>query len=78
MPQNPPKESNNPIVIMQASKQPYLSIGVRFGGVTVNGVKYIYLPPHDAYLDMKYVKMHNKFLKENKTWEDFIEHIKSI
>lgn len=66
-----------PILILHASKQPYLSVGVFTGGVKFKGIEYLYLPPHDAFLQKKYVKEYRNHMK-NGTFESFIEYIKSI
>ena len=66
-----------PVLILHASIQPYLSIGVRFGGIKAFGSEYVYLPEHDAFLRKNEVKRYKKHIKERKSWESFIEMIKS-
>lgn len=66
------------ILILQASKQPYLAIGIRYGGIKLNGHEYHYLPLKDAYIRQDYQKVLKKQMKEGKSWEDFIEFVKSI
>jgi hypothetical protein len=62
-----------PIIILNASKQAYISIGIKFGGIKLNGVVYIYNPMKDAFIHSKYTK----FMR-GRTWEEFIDYIKSI
>lgn len=67
------KDKNAPIVILNASQLPYLSLGVKFGGVIAYGAKYTYIPETDAYVQSKYTSE----LKKRK-WDNFIEYIKTI
>jgi len=67
-----------PILILQGSKQPYLSIGVHTGGINFQGKAYYYMPQQDAFLQADYMKEYNKQRKQGKTWEQFIEYVKSI
>lgn len=67
------KDKNAPIVILNASQLPYLSIGVKFGGINAYGVPYVYVQETDAYVQSKYMKE----LKKRK-WDNFIEYIKTI
>lgn len=67
---------DNAIIIESASTQPYLSIGVRFGGITIQNKVYIYLKEYDAYLRNDFVSKWNKFKKERKSWKEFIEYVK--
>lgn len=66
-----------PILILSASKQPYLSVGIYSGGIKFNGTEYIYIPTYDAYLEKKYLKEYNKHMKTG-TFESFIEYVKQI
>jgi hypothetical protein len=59
------------IVILNASKQPYISIGTHFGGVIIQGVEYIYQPAKDAYIRKDWVKK-----TKGRTWEQFLELVK--
>lgn len=67
------KDKNAPIVILNASKLPYLSIGVKFGGINAYGVPYVYIKETDAYVQSKYIKE-----LKNLKWNNFIEYIKTI
>ena len=67
------KDKNAPIVILKASELPFLSIGVKFGGITAYGVKYTYIPETDAYVQSIYMKE-----LKNRKWDNFIEYIKTI
>lgn len=69
---------NAPILILQGSKQPYLSIGRHFGGVKSWGYEYLYMPPQDAFLRKDYVKKYNKHKKAGHSWEKFVEYVKSV
>ena len=64
-----------PILILHGSRQPYLSIGCRFGGVKAFNYEYIYFPIHDAFLRKDYLKQFKKHNKEKKSWEAFIEFL---
>jgi hypothetical protein len=59
------------ILILNASQQPYISIGVRFGGIKMNGHEYVYHPVKDAFIRKDFAK-HTR----GKTWEQFVEFIK--
>lgn len=62
-----------PIIILDASTQPYLSIGVRFGGIIFQGKDYVYIPETDAYVRKDYIKK----LKAMK-WPKFVEYVKTV
>ena len=64
--------NNSPIVIQNASQQPYLSIGVKLGGVIAFGHEYIYNSKHDAFIRKDHIKKYKKC----KSWEEFIESVK--
>ena len=42
------KNKNAPIVVLEASKQPFLSIGTIYGAISFNGQKYTYIKAEDA------------------------------
>lgn len=67
------KPSTAPIIIMEASRQPYLSIGVRYGGVKAFGADYFYHPIKDAYIRKDWM---NKM--RGKSWEQFLEEVKAV
>lgn len=60
MAQKTDKMSKAPILILNGSRQPYLSIGRHFGGVKAWGHEYLYMPLQDAFLRKDYVKEYNK------------------
>jgi hypothetical protein len=60
-------------VILNASQQPYISIGVRFGGIKINGTEYIYHEAKDAFIDKKVAKFMRK-----RTWDEFLEYVKTL
>ncbi len=66
-----------PILIMAASQQPYLSLGVRFGGVKAFGCEYQYIDMHDAFLRKDYIKHYGKYSKQKDGWNTFVEFVKS-
>lgn len=68
------KES--PILILEGSKQPYLSIGVHYGGLNVFGYEFVYISTHDAFIRKDYVKKYNKHKKSGGNWEEFINIVK--
>lgn len=67
------KTEKAPILILNASRQPYLSVGTRFGRIKYLGFEYLYIPTKDAFLRRDYVKKYNKHKKD---WDDFVEFIK--
>lgn len=66
-----------PKLILHASKQPYLSVGILSGGIKYNGKEFVYIPHHDAYLRVDYIRKYTKHKKENGTWDDFIKFIEN-
>jgi len=62
------------IVILNGSQQPYINIGVRFGGITINKVQYKYFPEHDAFVRHDFVTK----VKKYKTFGQFIEMVKNV
>jgi hypothetical protein len=66
------KNKNAPIIILEASKQPFLSIGTIYGAINTNGQDYTYIKSEDAFLRKDYLSEYNKC----KKWDDFIEKIK--
>ena len=71
------KNQKAPIIILQGSKQPYLSLGIHYGGVKVFGYEYYYLPNEDAFLRIDYLKKYNKHKKIGQNWETFVGFVKS-
>jgi hypothetical protein len=63
---------NKPIVILEGSKQPYISLGRHFGGIKIENVEYIYQPARDAFIRKDWVKK-----MKGKTWEQFLEEVKA-
>ena len=66
------KDKNAPIIINEASKQPFLSIGTIYGAINTYGQDYTYIKIEDVFLRNDYLKEYKKF----KNWVDFIETIK--
>ena len=66
--------SKAPILILNGSRQPYLSIGRHFGGVKAWGHQYLYMPLQDAFLRKDYVKEYSKQKKAGYDWNYFIEN----
>lgn len=71
-------KSEVPILILQGSKQPYLSIGIYSGGIIFQGKEYMYMPTQDAFLRSDYVKEYRKHSKQGKTWDEFVEYVKTF
>lgn len=69
---------NAPILILHGSKQPYLSIGRLYGCIKAFGHEYTYLQPQDAFIRKDYVREFNRFKSSGKTFESFVEFVKSI
>ena len=72
------KTEKAPILILNASRQPYLSIGTHFGGIKAFGYEYIYLPIEDAFLRKDYVKKYNKHRKSKQDFKAFVDYVQSI
>jgi len=68
------KDKNAPIIISEASKQQFLSIGAIYGKINVFGQDYTYIKVEDVFLRNDHLKEVNKF----KTWDDFRENIKQL
>jgi hypothetical protein len=66
------KKKENPILILDGSKHPFLSIGVRCGGVKFNGSEYSYHPIWDMFVRQDYVKQLKKY-KDKQKFIDFIQ-----
>lgn len=67
------KEKNNIILIREASKQPYISLGVRYGGIKIQGIEYVHEPVSDSFILKDYF---SKF-KKCKNIKSFVELLKS-
>jgi hypothetical protein len=67
------KDKNAPIMILEASKQPFLSIGTIYGAINTYGQDYTYIKTEDVFLRNDYLKEFKKF----KKWDDFVENIKN-
>ena len=63
---------NKPIVILDGSKQPYISIGRHFGGIKIENVEYVYQPARDAFIRKDWAKR-----TKGKSWEQFLEEVKA-
>jgi hypothetical protein len=68
----------NAIVIESASKLPYLSLGISYGGIKIKNKLYVYIKEYDSFLRNDFVKKWNTFKKERKSWKDFIEYVKTV
>lgn len=66
------KKGKAPILIMDATNQPYLSLGRHFGGVKAFGSSYVYVAKEDAFVREDWMKVYNK----KKSWDDFVEEVK--
>jgi hypothetical protein len=67
--------NQTPILIQQASAQPYISIGCRFGRIKLNGKEYTYIPEKDAFLRKDFINKYNQHVKEKKDWDSFVEKL---
>lgn len=65
------KDKNAPIIISEASKQPFLSIGTIYGAINVYGHDYTYIKPEDAFLRKDYLSEY----KKHKLWSDFAKSL---
>lgn len=63
---------NKPIVILEGSKQPYISLGCKFGGIKIENVEYIYQPARDAFIRKDWVKK-----TKGKSWQQFLDEVKA-
>lgn len=68
------KDNNAPILILEASKQPFLSIGTIYGKINYKGENYTYIKNEDVFLKNDYLAQFKKF----KNLVDFKESIKQI
>jgi len=66
-----------PILILNASAQPYLSIGVRYGRIKAFGCEYTYIRKQDAFLRKDYIEQYKEY-KKTKDWISFVEYIASV
>ena len=66
-------EKGKMIVILNASQQPYLSIGCRMGGVIFQGKEYIYAPKNDAFIRKDFMPKYRKM----KNFDEFLELVKN-
>lgn len=57
---------------MDASNQPYLSLGKHFGGVKAFGTSYTYVSKEDAFVRHDWLKKYNN----KKSWEEFLNEVK--
>lgn len=57
------RDMKTPEIIENASKTPYISIGVKFGGVILNGKEYVYLAERDAFILRSCLKKEQKAKK---------------
>jgi len=61
-----------PILILEASSQPFLSLGRHFGGVKAYGISYKYVQKEDAFVREDWMKKYNS----KKSWEEFVQEVK--
>ncbi len=69
--------SEAPILILEGSKQPFLSVGRHFGGIKAFGSEYLYMPNEDAFLRKDFVKKFSAQKKKGGTWDEFIDFVKT-
>jgi hypothetical protein len=67
------KDKNAPIIISEASKQPFLSIGTIYGKINTYGQDYVYIKEEDTFIRKDYINDYNKF----KKFDEFKESIKN-
>jgi hypothetical protein len=61
-----------PIIILEASKQPYIAIALHFGGINLEGVQYVHHPARDAFVRKDWAKK-----MKGKSWEQFLDEVKA-
>ena len=61
-----------PILILEASRQPYLSIARHTGAIRYNGSEYLYIPPRDALLRKDWVKVY-----QSLPYDDFLAAVRT-
>lgn len=66
-----------PIIILEASKQPYLSIGRFYGGMIYNGEEYAYFNEYDIFLRHDWVNKFKAHMKATRNYESFLEIVKN-
>lgn len=67
------RKNDTPIVIMNASKQPFISLGVKFGKIWINGKEYVYLQEFDAFLRRDKIKNSRNSNKKSVSLTELIE-----
>lgn len=67
------ENNQTPILIANVKNQPFLSMARNFGGITLKGKRYIYMPPYDALLRNDWVKKYAEHNKQGKDWQSFID-----
>lgn len=68
------KKEKSPILILDATNQPYLSVGRHFGGVKAFGASYVYVKKEDAFVREDWMK---EYVKKT-SWEDFVKKVQSF
>lgn len=67
------RKNDTPIVIMNYSKQPFISLGVKFGKIWINGKEYVYLQEFDAFLRRDKIKNSRNSNKKSVSLTELIE-----
>lgn len=60
-----------PILILNASMQPFLSVGRHFGMVKHNGHNYMYIKEHDAFIRNDWMGRY----KKSVSFDDFVNMV---
>ena len=67
------RKNETPIVIMNDSKQPFISLGVKFGKIWIDGKEYVYLQEFDAFLRRDKIKNSRNSNKKSVSLTELIE-----
>jgi hypothetical protein len=65
------------ILILEANRQPFISAGTLAGGVKIQGIEYVYLREHNAFLRKEYLGKYNRLTRNGTTWDRFIELVET-
>jgi hypothetical protein len=68
---------NTTILILEANRQPFLSVGTFAGGIKIEGIEYVFLSKHNAFIRKQYLKKYNDLTKIGTTWDRFIELVET-
>lgn len=72
------RRNKNPDIIPNGSKQPFISLGVKFGKIWINGKEYVYLQEFDAFIRRDKINIFKNRLEIKKNTVSLDDLIKKI